>query len=50
LPARTLLRAARGPPFSRPIVEQFMAWAQDQYEWVKDRRGLLRSAFGYIVR
>ena len=36
--------------FSRPIVEQFMAWAQDHYERVKDRRGLLRSAFGYIVR
>jgi hypothetical protein len=27
-----------------------MAWAQDQYERAKDRRGLLRSAFGYIVR
>jgi transposase len=36
--------------FSRPIVEQFMAWAQDHYERVKDRRGLLRSAFGYVVR
>jgi len=36
--------------FSRPIVEQFMGWAQDQYDRVKERRGLLRSAFGYIVR
>jgi transposase len=36
--------------FSRPIVEQFMGWAEIEYERVKDRRGLLRSAFGYVVR
>jgi len=36
--------------FSRPIIEQFMTWAEAEYARVKDRRGLLRSAFGYVVR
>lgn len=34
----------------RPHVEDFFAWAQVQYEKVKDQRGMLRSAFGYSVR
>jgi transposase len=36
--------------YSRPLVDAFFAWAEAEYEKVKDQRGLLRSAFGYAVR
>jgi transposase len=35
---------------SAPEVDAFFAWAEQEYERVKDQRGLLRSAFGYVVR
>lgn len=35
---------------SRPLVEAFFAWARPEYEKVKNTRGLLRSALGYVVR
>lgn len=34
----------------RPYVESFLAWAEARHEEVKDRRGSLRSALGYVVR
>ena len=34
----------------RPHMEAFFAWAEAQYEEVRDQRGMLRSAFGYAVR
>jgi transposase/uncharacterized coiled-coil protein SlyX len=34
----------------RPHLEAFFAWAEAQYERVRDQRGLLRSAVGYAVR
>lgn len=34
----------------RPHMEAFFRWAEEQYEAVKDERGLLRSALGYAVR
>lgn len=34
----------------RPYVDDFFAWSHQEYEAVKDRRGPLRSAFGYVVR
>jgi hypothetical protein len=34
----------------RPHLETFVAWAEQQYALVRDQRGLLRSALGYIVR
>lgn len=34
----------------RPHLETFVAWAEQQYEVVRDQRGLLRSALGYVVR
>ncbi len=34
----------------RPHTDAFFAWAREQYELVKDRRGMLRSALGYAVR
>jgi transposase len=34
----------------RPHIEAFFAWAEIEYEHVKDQRGTLRSAFGYAVR
>lgn len=34
----------------RPHLETFIAWAEQQYALVRDQRGLLRSALGYIVR
>lgn len=33
-----------------PEVDAFLAWAAEHYELVKAQRGLLRSAFGYVVR
>jgi hypothetical protein len=34
----------------RPEMEAFFAWAEAQYELVRDQRGLVRSALGYAVR
>jgi len=34
----------------RPHLESFLSWASIEYELVKDERGLLRSALGYVVR
>jgi len=34
----------------RPYVDDFLTWAATHYEEVKDRRGPLRSALGYVVR
>jgi transposase len=34
----------------RPHLETFVAWAEQEYALVRDQRGLLRSALGYIVR
>ena len=35
---------------TRPLVDDFFAWATLEYAKVKDTRGLLRSALGYTVR
>ena len=35
---------------TRPLIEAFFAWAQPEYEKVKNTRGLLRSALGYSIR
>ena len=34
----------------RIYVESFLDWAAERYEEVKDRRGSLRAALGYVVR
>ena len=34
----------------RPHLDAFFEWAEQQYELVRDQRGLLRSAFGYALR
>jgi hypothetical protein len=34
----------------RPHADAFFAWAEDEYEKVRNERGLLRSALGYAVR
>ncbi len=34
----------------RPHLEAFFAWAEVEYDAVKEQRGLLRSALGYAVR
>jgi transposase len=34
----------------RPHLEAFFAWAEAEYEKVRDQRGLLRTALGYAVR
>lgn len=47
-PPETILRMRR--QHLRPQLEAFFAWAQAQYELVRDQRGLLRSALGYAVR
>ncbi len=53
------LRGKRCPPSKlaklrnqhlRPLVEEFLTFAEREYERLKDRRGSLRSAFGYCVR
>lgn len=43
-------RKALRDEHSRPLVEAFLSWAEAEYEKVRDQRGLLRSAFGYVVR
>jgi transposase len=34
----------------RPHTDAFFAWAETEYERVRDQRGLLRTALGYAVR
>jgi transposase len=34
----------------RPHLESFFAWAESEYEWVRQQRGLDRAALGYAVR
>jgi len=43
-------RHARRQLVSRPLVDDFFAWAAAQYARVKDTRGLVATAFGYAVR
>jgi transposase len=43
-------RHARRQLVSRPLVDEFFAWAAVQYARVKDTRGLVATAFGYAVR
>jgi len=41
-------RKAMRDRFSRPEVEDFLAWADVEYRKVEHQRGLLRSALGYV--
>ena len=43
-------RHARRQLISRPLVDDFFAWAAVQYARVKTVRGLVATAFGYAVR
>jgi transposase len=43
-------RYARRQLVSRPMLDDFFAWAEKQYARVKDVRGLVATAFGYTVR
>jgi transposase len=43
-------RHARRQLVSRKLVDDFFAWAAEQYARVKDVRGLVATAFGYAVR
>ena len=43
-------RHARRQLVLRPLVDDFFAWAREQYARVKDTRGLVATAFGYAVR
>jgi transposase len=43
------IRRLRGKHL-RPHLDAFFVWAKEQYELVKEQRGLLRSALGYVVR
>jgi len=43
-------RKALRDQHSRPLVDAFFVWAEVEYDKVKDQRGLLRSAFGYVLR
>jgi transposase len=43
-------RHARRQLASRPLVDDFFAWAAEQYARVKGTRGLVAAAFGYAVR
>jgi transposase len=43
-------RHARRQLVSRRLVDDFFAWADEQYARVKDTRGLVATAFGYAVR
>jgi transposase len=43
-------RHARRQLVSRPLVDDFFAWATVQYARVKGTRGLVATAFGYAVR
>ena len=35
---------------SKPRLDDFFAWAEREYRRVEKQRGILRSAFGYVVR
>ena len=43
-------RHARRQITSRPVVDDFFAWAKAEFERVRGARGLLSAAFGYAVR
>lgn len=43
-------RKALRAEFARPHLDAFFAWAEVEYDRVKNERGLLRSALGYAVR
>jgi hypothetical protein len=43
-------RKALRDVYLRPHVDAFFVWAEVEYERVKSRRGMLRSALGYAVR
>jgi hypothetical protein len=43
-------RHERRQRVSRPLLDDFFAWAAVQYARVKDTRGLVATAFGYAVR
>jgi transposase len=43
-------RHARRQLVLRPLVDDFFAWAREQFERVKSVRGLVAGAFGYAVR
>ena len=43
---RTVARAAK----AKPLVEAFFAWAESEYARVREERGCLAAAFGYVVR
>jgi len=47
-PPEVVLRMRR--QHLRPHMEAFFAWAEVEYERVRDQRGILRSALGYAVR
>ena len=47
-PPEVILRLRR--QHLRPQLEAFFAWAEAQYQEVREQRGLLRSALGYAVR
>ncbi len=43
-------RHAKRQLTSRRLIDDFFAWAKEQYARVKDARGLVATAFGYAVR
>jgi transposase len=43
-------RHERRQRVSRPMLDDFFAWAKVQFERVKETRGLAAAAFGYAVR
>lgn len=43
-------RHERRQRVSRPMIDDFFAWAKVQFDLVKDTRGLAAAAFGYAVR
>lgn len=47
-PPEVVLRMRR--QHLRPHMEAFFAWAEVEYERVREQRGILRSALGYAVR
>jgi transposase len=47
-PPEVILRLRR--QHLRPHLEAFFAWAEAEFEHLRNQRGLVRSAFGYAVR
>lgn len=43
-------RHTRRQQASRPLVDTFFDWAKQEYDRVREARGLLSAAFGYVVR